>query len=237
MTRIGGRYKRDVAIAQHDPAGDGTFHPHDQSPHRTLHAAAFADKASNAKMHGAKGVILVNDVHAHGGTEDGLEKFGKSASANDFGILFVQVKATTAQSWLKAEGQDLGQISQAIDQDLKPRSFALAKLKVEMDVDLLRERKTAHNVLAYLPGQTAEYVVIGAHYDHLGLGDEHSLAPSQMGTIHPGADDNASGTAGVIELARWFSKQPKPKRGILFMTFDGEELGLLASEGYVNPAR
>ena len=91
-----------------------------------------------------------------------------------------------------------------------------------------------HNVAAYLPGTTKEYVVIGAHYDHLGLGDEHSLAPSQIGQIHPGADDNASGTAGVIELARWFSKQPKPKRGILFLTFAGEELGLLGSSWYVN---
>jgi Zn-dependent M28 family amino/carboxypeptidase len=69
-----------------------------------------------------------------------------------------------------------------------------------------------HNVAAYLPGMTDEYVVVGAHYDHLGLGDEHSLAPSQIGTIHPGADDNASGTAGVIELARWASAQPKQKR-------------------------
>ena len=75
-------------------------------------------------------------------------------------------------------------------------------------------------------------MIIGAHYDHLGLGDEHSLAPSQIGTIHPGADDNASGTAGVIELARWFSKQPQQKRGILFMTFAGEELGLLGSNYY-----
>ena len=75
-------------------------------------------------------------------------------------------------------------------------------------------------------------MIIGAHYDHLGLGDEHSLAPSQIGTIHPGADDNASGTAGVIELARWFSNQPQQQRGILFMTFAGEELGLLGSNYY-----
>ena len=196
--------------------------------------AAFLDKASNAKMHGAKGVILVNDTHAHGGTEGGLEKFGKAAGSSDSGIIFVQVKEATAESWLKAEGRDLEEISRAIDEDLKPRSFALAKLKVDLDVDIQREHKIAHNVLAYLPGQTAEYVVIGAHYDHLGLGDEHSLAPSQIGTIHPGADDNASGTAGVIELAHWFSKQPKPKRGILFMTFAGEEEGLLGSEWYVN---
>ena len=89
-----------------------------------------------------------------------------------------------------------------------------------------------HNVIGYIPGTTDEYVVIGAHYDHLGLGDEHSLAPSQIGQIHHGADDNASGTAGVIELARWFSKQPKQKRGILLMTFAGEELGLLGSAFY-----
>ena len=56
----------------------------------------------------------------------------------------------------------------------------------------------------------------------------------RSGTIHPGADDNASGTAGVIELARWFSKQPQQKRGILFMTFAGEELGLLGSNWYAN---
>ena len=59
-----------------------------------------------------------------------------------------------------------------------------------------------NNVLAYLPGKTDEYVIVGAHYDHLGRGTFDSLAPSQIGQIHPGADDNASGTAGVLELAR-----------------------------------
>jgi hypothetical protein len=103
-------------------------------------------------------------------------------------------------------------------------------------IDLVREVKTVRNVTAYLPGETNEYIIIGAHYDHLGLGDQHSLAPSLAGTVHPGADDNASGTAGVIELARWFSKQPKQKRGILFMTFAGEEIGLLGSAYYAeNP--
>ncbi len=64
--------------------------------------------------------------------------------------------------------------------------------------------------------------------------DPFSLAPSLTGTVHPGADDNASGTSGVIELARHFSALPKPKRGILFMTFAGEELGLLGSGYYAN---
>jgi hypothetical protein len=100
-------------------------------------------------------------------------------------------------------------------------------------VDVERLVKTVHNVAGYVPGETDEYVIIGAHYDHLGLGGQFSLAPSMTGTVHPGADDNASGTAGVIELARWYSKQPKQKRGILFLTFSGEELGLLGSAYYV----
>ena len=77
-------------------------------------------------------------------------------------------------------------------------------------------------------------MIIGAHYDHLGLGEQFSLAPSKAGTVHPGADDNASGTAGVLELAHWFSQEPHHKRGILFLTFAGEELGLLGSSYYVN---
>jgi hypothetical protein len=85
-------------------------------------------------------------------------------------------------------------------------------------------------VLAYLPGKSDEYIIVGAHYDHLGYGNADSLAPSQIGQIHPGADDNASGTSGVLELARLFAPyKGQLPRGILFMSFAGEELGLLGS--------
>ena len=196
--------------------------------------ATFTDKMTNAKAHGARGVIIVNDVATHPGKEDKLEEFGDSGGPRDAGIFFVQIKESEAEQWLKAEGHDLHQITADIDKDLKPRSFELAKLKVEVEVETIHEKKTVHNVAGFLPGVSNEYIIIGAHYDHLGLGDEHSLAPNQKGSIHPGADDNASGTAGVIEHARWFSKQPKPNRGILFLTFAGEELGLLGSSWYVN---
>jgi hypothetical protein len=106
---------------------------------------------------------------------------------------------------------------------------------VRATVDVDRIIKTVHNVAGYLPGETDEYVIIGAHFDHLGLGEQFSMSPSLAGTtVHPGADDNASGTAGVIELARWFAGRPKDKRGILFLTFAGEELGLLGSSFYVS---
>jgi hypothetical protein len=191
-------------------------------------------KASNAKAHGARGVILVNDDAAHPTDADKLPAFGASTGPTDAGVFFVQVKVAEAAAWIKAEGKDLREIQTGIDSDLKPRSFTFSKLTADLAVDIKHDTKIVHNVEAYIPGQTNEYVIIGAHYDHLGLGDEHSLAPSQIGTIHPGADDNASGTAGVIELARWFSTQPKQKRGILFLTFAGEELGLLGSSWYVN---
>src|SRR5204863_6452979 len=79
-----------------------------------------------------------------------------------------------------------------------------------------------------------EAIVIGAHYDHLGRGGEGSLAPRE-GDIHHGADDNASGVAGVLELARIFAANRKNlKRTLVFIAFSGEEEGLLGSNYYVN---
>jgi hypothetical protein len=212
-----------VLILRHEPK---------ENPHKEH--VSFADKAVNAKMHGARGVILVNDTDHHEGTADDIGKFSDTAGPKNAGVLFIRIKYETAEDWAKAAGQNLRAISQQIELDGHPHSFAIPNLSVDLSVDVRTETKTVHNVSAYLPGETDEYVIVGAHYDHLGLGDQNSLAPSQIGTIHPGADDNASGTAGVIELARWATKQPKPKRGILFLTFAGEELGLLGSEWYVN---
>lgn len=198
--------------------------------------AQFFSKAVNAKMHGAAGVILINDQFNHRGESDQLEKFGRTAGPMDAGIPFVQIRADVAERWIQDAGKNLDEIAAAIDKDLKPRSFALPEsIQVRENVDLERVIKTVHNVAGYWPGQTDEYLIIGAHFDHLGLGEQFSMAPSLAGTtVHPGADDNASGTAGVIELARWFVSQPRQKRGILFLTFAGEELGLLGSSYYVN---
>jgi Zn-dependent M28 family amino/carboxypeptidase len=113
----------------------------------------------------------------------------------------------------------------------KPASFAFPdSMHLSIEVNIETTRATVNNVLAYLPGKTDEYIVLGAHYDHLGYGHYDSLAPSQIGQIHPGADDNASGTAGLLELARMLSPlKGQLQRGILFASFAGEELGLLGS--------
>jgi Peptidase family M28/PDZ domain/PA domain len=193
--------------------------------------AEFASKASNAKMHGAAAVILINDLPNHPGHADKLDVFGASEGPDDAGIPFVQLTDAAAEHWFQEAGKPLDGLVHSIDRDLQPESFTFpTSLQIDASVDLERLVKTVHNVAAYLPGTTAEYVIVGAHYDHLGLGGQYSLAPSMTGTVHPGADDNASGTAGVLELARWFAVQPKRKRGILFLTFAGEEMGLLGSE-------
>jgi hypothetical protein len=197
--------------------------------------AQFSSKTTNAKLHGAAGVILVSDRANHRNESDELEKFGVTGGPGNAGIPFVQVKEEKVEGWFEASGKQLEKIQGEIDQDLKPRSFAFAdSVRVDANLEVERVPRTVNNVVGYLPGNTDEYVVVGAHYDHIGTGEQFSMAPSQAGTIHPGADDNASGAAGVIELARWFSKQPKQRRGILFMAFAGEELGLLGSSHFVD---
>ena len=197
--------------------------------------AQFAAKATNAKIHGAAGVILVADRANHPGAADELEKFGVTAGPTNARIPFVQVKESRVEKWFSDAGKSMEKIQGDIDKDLKPQSFAFPDaIRVDAHLDVQRVVKTVHNVAAFVPGESDEYVIIGAHYDHLGLGGQYSLAPGQTGTIHPGADDNASGTAGVMELARTFSKQPRQKRGVLFLNFAGEEQGLLGSAYYAD---
>src|ERR1017187_7244354 len=149
--------------------------------------------------------------------------------------MLLQVKNAVADSWFKAAGKSLADAQQQINHGGKPDSFAFpGTLQLSLKVDIEATHAQVNNVLAYLPGKTGEYVIIGAHFDHLGRGDSNSLAPSQIGQIHPGADDNASGTAGVLELARLFAPMKgQLDRGILFMSFSGEELGLLGSAEWV----
>ncbi|QOI96566.1 MAG: M20/M25/M40 family metallo-hydrolase [Flammeovirgaceae bacterium] len=100
------------------------------------------------------------------------------------------------------------------------------------------EGGTASNVIAYLDNKAATTIIIGAHYDHLGMGDQgSSLDANPQAKIHNGADDNASGTAGVLELARYFAaNKKKEKNNFLFILFSGEELGLLGSKYFTEHA-
>lgn len=196
--------------------------------------AQYVNKAIAAKMHGALGLIILNDKPSHPTDPDTLTRFGSIEGPANAGLPVIEISTEEGERWLAAAGRKLDEIILNIDHQLKPSSFALPpSVRVAADVEIERDVKTVHNVVAFKPGETGEYVIIGAHYDHLGMGGSHSLAPDQH-VVHPGADDNASGTAGLLELARWFSRQPKQKRGVLFLAFAGEELGLLGSQFYAD---
>lgn len=203
------------------------------------HHSQLITKAINARNHGAKGLVLVNGKLGDG-EEDLLTHFGSVSGPENVGILFAQVKNSIAQNWFQAAGKSLRDVQEQINASGKPFSFAFSDhLQAMLSIQIETTHATINNVLAYLPGKTDEYIILGAHYDHLGRGNSDSLAPSQIGQIHPGADDNASGTAGVLELARLFAPMKgQSQRGILFASFAGEELGLLGSAAWVkNPTR
>jgi Zn-dependent M28 family amino/carboxypeptidase len=224
-----------VLVLRYEPSGFAAK----SGNHGFTQHSQLVTKAINARNHGAKAVVVLNGKLGDG-EEDLLTRFGSVSGPENVGIVMVQAKNTIAESWFQSAGKSLKDVQEQINSATKPASFALPDtLHLSLHIDIETTRATVNNVLAWLPGQTDEYVIIGAHYDHLGRGNFDSLAPSQIGQIHPGADDNASGTAGVLELARLLASQRgQLKRSILFMDFAGEELGLLGSAAWVqNPTR
>ena len=219
-----------VVLLRYEPGG---FAARSGNQGLTRHATLIT-KAINARNHSAKAVVVVNGKLGTG-EDDLLTRFGSVSGPENTGILLLQVKNSIAQEWFAAAGKTLAGVQDEINSTGKPESFAFPDtVHLTLDVNIETTRATVNNVLAYLPGKTDEYVIIGAHYDHLGYGNYDSLAPAQIGQIHPGADDNASGTAGVLELARLFAPlKGQLPRGILFASFAGEELGLLGSAKWV----
>ena len=115
-------------------------------------------------------------------------------------------------------------------------------IQVKLNADIQKITKTTANIAGIVEGSDPalkdQVVVIGGHMDHLGMGSPYSLSKEEGPAVHHGADDNASGATGVVELARYFGHGgkpggPRPKRTLLFICFTGEELGLYGSEWYV----
>ena len=219
-----------VVVLRYEPAG---FVAKSGNQGLTPHSRVIT-KAINARNHGATGMILLNGKLGEG-EEDILTRFGSVSGPESVGILLVQVKNAVAEDWFRAAGKTLKEAQDQINSVTKPASFAFPDaVHATLAVDIENTHATVNNVLAYLPGKTDEYVILGAHYDHLGRGTFDSMAPSLIGQIHPGADDNASGTAGVLELARLLAPlKGQLERGVLFESFAGEELGLLGSAAWV----
>ena len=225
-----------VVVLRHEPQEmdpNSRFDGKNMTSHAT-----FMNKAINARQHGARAVLFITDPNNHPEDKDTMAAAMRDLGAEDSGIVALRISRASVAAAFEKTGKSISTVQQEMDSKFKPESFDL-KSSVHLVTDISRIRKTVHNVMAALPGTDSqlrnEWVVVGAHYDHLGLGDENSLAPSQIGQIHHGADDNASGTAGVLEFARLASLHKQAfQRSILFMTFAGEENGLLGSNYFVN---
>lgn len=208
-------------------------------PPRDQDHAALTSKLSNAEVHKAKAMILVNDaVEEKAG--DGLIPFDQLTRGVSTGnIPAIHVKRSVVDQLLRTTVQEgLKEKQESIERNLKPESVALAGWKITIETDIDRNDLPVKNVVAYLEGSgplADEIIVVGAHYDHLGFGERGSLAKSakEKKLIHYGADDNGSGTTALIELARHYaSMKDRQGRKLVFMAFSGEERGLLGSRHY-----
>jgi hypothetical protein len=133
-------------------------------------------------------------------------------------------------------GKKTSDLLKSIDKDLKSASFDFADTKITLNISYESKLVESQNVIGFLEGSDPmlknEYVVVGAHYDHVGLGTYGAMNKGNVGQIHNGADDNASGTSGMMELAQAFSNV-KPKRSMVFIGFTAEENGMVGSRHYV----
>lgn len=210
---------------------DGLFSDEDVGKH-----AALVSKIKLAAKNGAAAVVFVNDKDM-AGKDDPLMSFDYAANYNEIGTLpLVHAKREVIDRALAAVGKKLPDIETEIDKELKPRSFALAGWSATVQTGVGVRELPTKNVVGYVEGSGPfkdETVVIGAHYDHLGRG-ETGTKDLGSSAIHYGADDNASGTTALLELARRFgSRSNRDGRRIVFVAFSAEERGLFGSLAYV----
>ncbi|MCU0714964.1 MAG: M28 family peptidase [Pirellula sp.] len=231
-----------VVVLRKEPQADDPKSPFDGT--EPSQHALFTTKEINAAKHGAAALILVNDAKSDQDAPDTLFPIGTGGGLIKDQIPTLFMKRSLLAKWISQAGKSLEDVEKGIDSDLKPRSFLIPGLRIAGEVAIEKAKVPSFNVLGLLPGQgdlAGEYVVIGAHFDHVGMGGPGSLAPGTI-AVHNGADDNASGTVALLETALrmkdvYDRSGDKPRRNILFIAFSGEERGLLGSIYYCNHPR
>ena len=210
-----------------------------------LHYSELAYKASVAKQRGALGLIVVTGPNAE--ARDRLVAMGLDSAGGVTALAGLSVSDDLASEMLAVAGHDLGSLQTTLDTgDVSP-GFVLSGVRVGAEIAVTREQSNGRNVLARLPASAPSALpplVLGAHVDHLGRGEgSGSLAREQeRGVVHPGADDNASGVAAMLEIAQYLSDlsargELGAQRDLLLAAWSGEELGTLGSTHFVDELR
>jgi len=225
-----------VLVLRYEPPPKDEKSPFRKHPNTSTHATVRA-KAANASNHGAIGMILVDLSPLREGEKE-LIPIRRSLGRSGASLIAAQIQRQTVENLLHESGVSLAELKGRIDREEKPASTALPGLRASLHVALENITHQTDNIVGILPGSDpdlkAENIVIGAHYDHIGLGYYGTRDTRTEGQIHNGADDNASGTAVLMDLAARLSRQTqRPPRSIVFVAFTGEELGLYGSRHYV----
>ena len=208
------------------------FVPEDVEPKRRQELnryAALRYKAMIAREHGAKAILFVTGPNSPNPGELAGLNFDSTQAGS--GIVAASISASAARAILP----DLKGAQSALDKEdpHTPGGFALTNVQVRISTAVERIRKQDRNVLGYLPGKSAEYIIVGGHYDHLGFGESGAmLRKGEENQIHNGADDNASGVAAIMELAGSLAQRSDRHRGVLFAFWSGEEIGLVGSSHF-----
>lgn len=209
-------------------------------------SAGLEPKVGAAIRRGAKAVILVNAPGAKDDRVDKLETVNSLTAREPYDAPVIMATIDTMDALVRAadpQGRSLLDLRKLADE--KGVIVELPGASVTIDTEIKKVRPSTDNVGAILPGVGSladRYVVVGAHYDHLGHGQVGVRFPSDRGQIHPGADDNASGTSGMLLIAKRISEavaampEGTPRRTVLFLGFSAEESGLNGSRFYTqNP--
>lgn len=212
--------------------------PDIEDPHGILNRFATPRyKTIAAREAGASGLIIISQP---GDEESQLMRLGTDRNPATSGLPVINITTQVADKLLEKLGFTSSSLYNKLVESRSPNSFNLYDIQAIIQTDLHPLTAVCNNIIGYLPGnhpdKKNEVVVIGAHFDHLGRGGQGSMAPNEE-AIHYGADDNASGIAGLLELAQKFADDDnKPDRSMLFIAFGAEEIGLIGSNYYAeNP--
>jgi Zn-dependent M28 family amino/carboxypeptidase len=220
------------------------YFPEDADKETKAILARYSDlryKAMQARQHGARAMLVVTGPRSPNAGELVPMTFDTAIAGS--GIPAASIDGTLAAALFRNSSKSLADAQKELDTgNPHVAGFEIPTTFVTLKTSVERVKHTAHNVVAYLPatapatGVQKPWIVVGAHYDHLGRGEGgNSLAAKEdAGKPHVGADDNASGTATVLAIAEALSQQTTRARNVMFALWSAEELGLVGSAAFVS---
>ncbi len=215
--------------------------PDSGNPHSPFGRFTIFAKANIAKQKGAKALVIIAKEKKL--SNDKMARLEFDQTLGEMAIPTLVISRNIGQNLLDVKSEkELAEVEKWLDSkptNAQVRFANLPKSTASINIDLRKKEGEAYNVIGIIEGRDPqlknEAIIIGAHYDHLGRGGQGSLAPNSN-EIHNGADDNASGTSAMLELARQFRKAKNNKRTLIFISFGAEESGLIGSKAYTeNP--